>query len=280
MNVINLDEIKVVNTEKSIFEQDYILEKYNNYESIFQSIKIENFQQLQRLIEQYKKMHKENNFIFRGQRNCHWKPLSSLEREININDYITKWHLENFRKLARGRIKEQFLLQNYYETEGIRELWSVGQHMGLKTPLLDWTYSLFVALYFAFEDKQQDNNSPYRSLYCLDTSIINIGSNYVNEVFEPISDPYGRLTAQQGLFITHRAIPKIRNILNKKNDQILNIKIARKYFISENLRQEIIDYLDFLGIKTGTIYPDLEGVIKKANDDLCLFLKQLGNKGN
>ncbi|WP_066421457.1 FRG domain-containing protein [Gallibacterium salpingitidis] len=281
MTVINLDEINVVNTEKGLLEQDYILEKYDEgYNSIFQSIKIETYEQLEWLISEHKKVYKKKFFIFRGQRNCHWIPISSLERMLYPNipfEYIAAEHLENFRQRARGKIKEQFLLKKSFEPENIRELWAVGQHMGLKTPLLDWTYSLFVALYFAFEEENQD--SSFCSVYCLNAIHLDFGRMYVGELFEPISDPYGRLTAQQGLFTTHNAIPYItklvhRNIDNKK----FNIDTARKYFIAKELRQEILDHLDFLGITKETIYPDLAGVIMQVNSDLSSTIQHYQNR--
>ncbi|POY44778.1 hypothetical protein C3007_03415 [Avibacterium gallinarum] len=267
----NLDKIKVANINKNIFNQDYIAEAYDDYQSIFQCLKIETWEQLEWLIKETKNQREYGTFIFRGQRDCHWKPISSLEREITSDfDTIKNKHLENFRRFARGKINEQFLLQKTEETEYINEIWAVGQHMGLKTPLLDWSKSFFISLFFAF--KERNNNSPYRAVFCLNSDILDRGLNYVSEIFEPISDPYGRLTAQQGLFLTNKAIIYIRDKLNRninnKNSREANIKIARKYFINNKLRDEIIDYLDFIGIKIDTIYPDIQGVIEKVNEML------------
>ncbi|MFZ7157039.1 FRG domain-containing protein [Avibacterium avium] len=264
----NLDKIKIANINKKILDQDYIAEAYDAYQSIFQCLKIETLKQLEWLIKETKNERKNGNFIFRGQRDCHWKPISSLEREITSNfDTIKNDHLENFRQLARGKINEQFLLQKTEETEYINEIWAVGQHMGLKTPLLDWSKSFFISLFFAFEER--NNNSPYRAVFCLDSDILYKGENYVSEFFEPISDPYGRLTAQQGLFLTNKAIiyarEKLNRKINNKNFREINIKAARKYFINNKLRDEIIDYLDFIGIRIDTVYPDIQGVIKKVN---------------
>ncbi len=77
------------------------------------------------------------------------------------NEYrlFVKEHLEQFKLSLRGRIKtEQSLL------EKDNEIWSIGQHYGLATPLLDWTASIAVAQFFCFE-KKNANPQEFRSIY-------------------------------------------------------------------------------------------------------------------
>jgi hypothetical protein len=57
---------------------------------------------------------------------------------------------------------------------GDERYWALGRHYGLKTPLLDWTASPFIALFFAFCDSTAPDND--QALYALDAS-------YVNRVF-------------------------------------------------------------------------------------------------
>jgi hypothetical protein len=88
-------------------------------------------------------------WIFRGQYCPQWELRTSLQRSLHKNqmNFGTK-HLERFKTYARGLLRyDQFMYSNE------DELWAIGQHYGLKTPLLDWTASPFVALYFAFEEE-------------------------------------------------------------------------------------------------------------------------------
>ncbi|MGX9912406.1 FRG domain-containing protein, partial [Enterobacter hormaechei subsp. hoffmannii] len=110
-------------------------------------------------------------FIFRGQRCSSWTLETSLDRhlkrikpeEINL-DSTYDFVLQNFALSLRGRsdIDKDHI-------SNIDELWALGQHYGLATPLLDWTRSLFVALYFAFED-YNISDSGYRSVWALNLS--------------------------------------------------------------------------------------------------------------
>ncbi|MCW9715170.1 FRG domain-containing protein [Avibacterium sp. 21-594] len=255
----NLDEIKEADINKGILEQDYILEIYNDdYQSPFQCLKIETWEQLEWLIKETKIERENGNFIFRGQKDCHWKPISSLEREAKeLTPKLISNHFKNFKKFARGRTNEQFILHKTGRESEQRELWALGQHIGLKTPLLDWSWSIFVGLFFAFEEDR--NETPYRSVFCLNYERLCPDKDFINGVFEPIADPIGRLTAQQGLFVMHNVIPRLI-----KGD----ITLSRKYLIAENLQKNIIDYLDFIGIKMETLFPDIYGAAKKANSIL------------
>lgn len=104
-------------------------------------------------------------YIYRGQANWDWHVVSSLDRLekkyprrknlsggspefFNSPPFTEKEHLEAFRRAIRGRRGPNPALLND------DSCWAIGQHHGLATPLVDWTRSPFVALFFAFEEEQ------------------------------------------------------------------------------------------------------------------------------
>jgi hypothetical protein len=91
-------------------------------------------------------------FLFRGQefKSYNLEPtiLRSYRGErVNVEEYqiYIEKHYRNFISALRGRFSEPFNAER-----DKYEIWALGQHFGLNTPMLDWTASPWVALYFAF----------------------------------------------------------------------------------------------------------------------------------
>jgi len=111
---------------------------------------------------------KSGGYIWRGQRQA-WPLKSSFDRFWDIygrnRNAVLKRHLDCFRDRMKHCHPQIPLPQDK------RIVWSLGQHYGLKSPVLDWTRSPYIAAYFAFEETPVAGDDGFRYVYGLSRSI-------------------------------------------------------------------------------------------------------------
>lgn len=225
--------------------------------------------------------------IFRGHRRFDWEMTPTLARVTEngiVTEEIAKQQLDLFRKAIRGRIADHSLLDDENEREH-DELWSIGQHHGLMTPLLDWTYSPYVALFFAFakEDQTDEKDNPYRAVYILNKSFISDDELCPDiRVFEPKKDDHGRLVSQAGLFTFSPYDATIENKLTEvltdedfPDDELktategeqpgILAKYICKVYIKNEEQQECLKHLRRMNVHHASLFPDLIGAADYCN---------------
>lgn len=134
-------------------------------------IEVDNWSELSSTIDKY--FTHFNNYIFRGLADAKWKLESTLTRTLREHykkssdkKTATAEHLRLFKENIRGRTT----LSLTESTDD--EIWALGQHFGLHTPLLDWSRSPYVAVFF-------DCASGNRALWAmLESDIQRISSDY------------------------------------------------------------------------------------------------------
>ncbi len=116
----------------------------------FKPEKAESWKQLNELYES--NFQTGARWVFRGQKKNAWGLKSSLERELENFEIDQCYACDLERGLLR-KFKRQchHYIPNIPEEKDSLEWLALMQHYGAPTRLLDWTYSFFVALYFAIE---------------------------------------------------------------------------------------------------------------------------------
>lgn len=218
-----------------------------------------------------------SHYVWRGQRDASWKLESSLDRLLKIKkrserEFLAEEHLNRFKLSVRGRRGP-----NPATLFSENDWWALGQHHSLATPLLDWTDSAFVALYFAFE-KSKKSSSGNRAIWALggiESKVEKIISEYTGESRPPIiehirpaQDENSRLVSQGGLFT--------RAPLGMTVDQWVELNYAGsgtktpllKLLIPDEDRYDCLRTLNKMNINHVSLFPDLYGSGQHCNKAL------------
>ena len=232
----------------------------------------------------------DTQLMFRGHRRYDWSMTPSLGR-LAPSGIITQQLADNqlalFRQAIRGRTTDHSLLVDEEQED---ELWSIGQHHGLMTPLLDWTYSPYVALFFAFskEDHNDEKDNPYRAVYVLNKSFVADEELCPDiRIFEPKKDDYGRLVSQAGLFTFSPYNATIENKLveilgsddfeddelrraSEEDEAEILAKYICKIYIKNEDQQGCLKHLRRMNVHHASLFPDLIG----ASDYCNIFMAE------
>jgi FRG domain len=219
-------------------------------------------------------------FIFRGHARCEWNLETSLDRLIRrINPVQTdlkttyEFQLRLFVKSIRGRTNA---IKDVSSNED--ELWALGQHYGLATPLLDWTSSLYVSLFFAFIDPIPAPKG-FRTVWALHRDGVieamaayNADLEYYEQFsfIDPLTDHNTRLISQAGAFTRQPLgfdVPSWVQTQFQGSTEAYLFKID----VPDSERLRILRHLRQMNIHSGTLFPDLNGASLDCNETLELM---------
>ena len=208
-----------------------------------------------------------DGYVFRGHADAEWKLESTLARSLNkmykkssSKEGIIEEHFKNFKMNIRGRTNLD--LNNTPDNE----LWALGQHFGLFTPLLDWTRSPYVALFFSLFGRCESGK---RALWAvLEANISSISStkkldkNRI-QVVNPLTHDNERLVNQRGLFLNIPVGIELKKWIERGRDQgwVTMYKIT----FPDNLREDMLLGLNTMNINYQSLFPDLRGASLHTN---------------
>ncbi|GKX67406.1 FRG domain-containing protein [Inconstantimicrobium mannanitabidum] len=230
------------------------------------TIKVSSFDEFQDIIDSDYFNTKNQNFIYRGQGNIDWLIETSINRIIKTpGSYnppnVLQYQLENFKYSIRGRrgANPEVYRSNI-------EWWALGQHYGLATPMLDFSYAPYVATFFAYEEDRTSD----RLVACLNYKLLRdfYESNQIDEnqrifILKPFMDDNPRLIAQSGLLAYIPLNTDLESLIAQYfpncNDLCYCDPVLIKFQLPNTERVEALKTLQKMNITDATIYPDLQG---------------------
>lgn len=241
------------------------------------SSRVKDWQQFISLVNEGKFCEHDDEVLFRGQRNGTWALIPSIARLSDNGTYnheFAEQQIENFKYSIRGRTK---IPVSQLDPE---DVWALGQHYGLWTPLLDWSRSPFVAMFFAMSEPNPKDESPInysRAIFRINRTKL---SDYMDDSFfvNPLNSDHDRLISQDGLFTLSPAGEttleyQIINALAESGIDIDGPKVLKEFICKIHIpindepeRKKALLALRRMNLHYANLYPDIDGSSMHCNE--------------
>lgn len=211
--------------------------------------------------------------LFRGQQKP-WSLKTSFHRKGRFD--VGRFANEDIPRLHQHLSARTSHFFNRSNPDENGAFFNLVQHHGYPTPLLDWTYSPYVAAFFAFREIPKNIKSKtFARIYIFDNNLwkqhwkqsVMLNTAFLHfSVTEFIAIDNLRLIPQQSL----TTVTNICNIESyvKYRESLNSCKYLTAIDIPVTERNKVMQELSFMGITAGAMFPGLDGACEELKEKL------------
>jgi len=208
-------------------------------------------------------------WLFRGQSSDTWELKTSFDRKYGSfpnKAAIERTMRDNFVEL----IKKSCLILNV-DSYDVDTLSTVAQHYGMPTRLLDWSYSPYVAAFFAYANPAPLNET-YVTVYALQRSHELWNGHLGCKIIEDLLQDNIHQKKQAGIFtLLNHTASSLEDYINSYTgaDHSVPLVIMR---IPKTERQKVIKDLKLMNITAETLFSGIESIAWAAESEAQMML--------
>lgn len=211
-------------------------------------------------------------YIFRGQADANWELVTSFDRVYSHVPSKKRRIIEQELIDAFCLNCERHIRSSYKFSEmDIMEKKSMAQHYGVPTRLLDWSYSPFIAAYFAFSTVNLNKLPQNIAIWALRKEH-DVWNGKGVEIKEQIAIDNEHQKRQLGCFtILNNQAKSINKYVDscEQNDEVVSGALS-KIIIPASEYRAALQELEGMNLNASTIYGGYEGCARAARDIAAL----------
>ena len=210
--------------------------------------RIDTVSHLLEAVSKFSAANKSGTLVYRGVKSADYQLIPKIGRLTKAGKPLSATSERYILRLFKQRSLPHLRSRPTDEWEWL----SLAQHHGLPTRLLDWTRNPLVALYFAVAEPHDGDGAVYAfrstSYLQLDTHPDPFQVSRVARVVPSHVSP--RIAVQSGLFTVH---PQPNKPFNTN---------VTTFVVGRCARRDIKKELSRLGVDTGSLFPDIDGIAR------------------
>lgn len=229
--------------------------------------------------------------LFRGQSRAEWSLDTTLERftrQSTHSAYLYDAQLQLTHPVVSSYtgkswpLEENAALNENYFTPPNYEYMAYVRHHGFPTPLLDWTESIYVSLFFAYHGAVLSEDV---AIYTYVQSLKGISGGFVGEpeicLLGPYIETHKRHFQQQGRYTVAVKYDENKNWVYCPHDKVFDTSnsvdqdMLYKFTMPGELKESVLEQLNEMNINAYSLYSSEDSLMDTLAHKELMFRKQI-----